>query len=419
LSVFDIVTAIAREMLDTFFLNYLFILLCVVIIMAVRAQHERYTELRGEIGGLPSRSLREITEEIILSGLITGFIGSFAVIAAGISIGQDAVRYLFYIMCLLLLINLRFLCISIAAGILLAVSLIFGYPKLDAPSILGLVAILHFIEAALIYLNKRKDSIPVYIKYREDIAGAYLTRKFWLVPIVFMTFLSQNAISTLSNSTADWWMLFRPEALKTGAYALGLDCLVAALGYSDLAITKHPEKKSRETAELIFCYSAILIVLAIASISIHWLVYAGVVFCVAAHEGIYLYGRHMEKNGSPLYAPVKRGLKVLEVLPGSYAEKMGIYRGDIILNINGRDIQSDEGVNAALTEYPTFIWVALKTWDGTEKTCEYWCYPDGCERLGIISVPREKDVTYNTDSYEHMSIIKNIVTRFRGINRSV
>lgn len=418
MSVLNMVTAIAKEMLDTFFLNYLFIFLCVVIFIAVRTQYERYTELRGEMDGLPSRSLKEVIEEIILTGLIAGFIGSFAVVAAGITIGQDAVRLLFYIMCVLLLINLRFMCISTAASILLAISLIFGYPAIDAPSILGLVAILHFIEAALVYINRGRDGIPVYIKYRGDIAGAYLIRKFWLIPIVFLTFLSQNAAGILSDSTAGWWMLFRPETLKTGAYALGLDCLVGVLGYSDLAITKHPEKKSRETAELLFCYSAMLVTIAIASISIRWLVYVGAVFCIAAHEGIYLYGRHTEKNGTPLYSPAKRGLRVLELLPGSHAGKMGIQRGDVILSVNGRDIQTDDGVGAALQDYPTFVWVELKTWDGKDKTCEYWCYPDGCEKLGVISVPREKDITYNTDRFEHMSIIKNIVTRFRGMNKS-
>jgi len=419
LSAIDIIAAIAREMLDTFFLDYFFILLCVVIIIAVRAQYERYSELRGELSSLPSRSLREITEEIILVGLVAGFVGSFIIIAAGITIDQDAVRYLFYIMCILLLINLRFLCISFAAGILVAISLVFGYPRVDAPSILGLVAVLHLIEAALVYINRGKDSIPVYIKHRDDIAGAFLIRKFWLIPIVFMTFVAQNIASGISNPVDGWWMLFRPETLKNGAYALGLDCIVAVLGYSDLAITRHPEKKSRETAELLFYYSALMMVIAVVSIRVHWLAYIGTVFCIAAHEGIYLYGRHREETGMPLYSPVRRGLRVMEVLPGSHAQRMGLQRGDIILSINDKDIQTDEGVNEALREYPVFTWTQVRGWDGKDRTCEYRCYPNGYNTLGIISVPREKDVTYNLNKFEHLSIIRNIVSRFKGMNRPV
>jgi hypothetical protein len=58
-------------------------------------------------------------------------------------------------------------------------------------------------------------------------------------------------------------------------------------------------------------------------------------------------------------------------------------------------------------------------WDGTQKSYEYKCYPEGYNFLGIISVPREKEVTYNTDYFEHLSILKNIVNRFRDISGSV
>ena len=415
----SVISSIAREILNAFFMNYFFIFLYVLVIIFIRAQYEKYSELQGEIYGSPKKSMREITEEIILTGLLAGFAGSLVIVTAGIAIDPVAVRYLFYIMCLLLLVNIRFLCISYAGGILSALVLIFNYPRTDVASILGLVAVLHIIESLLIYLNRDNDSTPVFIKHRNDIAGAYLIRKFWLVPVVFLTFIAQGVAGGLQDFSVALWMPFRTDFAATGAYALGLDCLVAVMCYSDLAVTKHPERKSRETSYRVLVYGLTLLVLSILSLHTQWLKYVGAVFCIAAHEGIYLYGKYSERNGTPLFNPVRRGLRVLEVLPKSHADKMGVHRGDIILSVNGRDIQSDEGVNAALLEYPTFVWVELKTWDGTDKTCEYWCYPDGCERLGIISVPREKDVTYNTDRFEHMSIIKNIVTRFRGINRSV
>lgn len=415
----SVISSVAREILNAFFMNYFFIFLYIVIIIFIRAQYEKYSELQSEIYGSPKKSMRDITEEIILTGLLAGFAGSLVIVTAGITIDPVAVRYLFYIMCLLLIINIRFLCISYAGGILSAVVLIFNYPRTDVASILGLVAVLHIIESLLIYFNKDNDSTPVFIKHRDDIAGAYLIRKFWMVPVVFLTFITQAAAGGLQDFTAALWMPFRTDFAANGAYALGLDCLVAVMCYSDLVVTKHPIKKSRETSYRVLVYGLTLLALSILSVHTQWLKYAGAVFCIAAHEGIYLYGKYSERKGMPLFNPVRRGLRVLEVLPESNAEKMGIHRGDIILNINGHDIQSDEGVSAALIESPTFVWVGLKTWEDSDKTCEYWCYPGGCERLGIISVPREKDVTYNTDRFEHMSIIKNIVTRFKGINRSI
>jgi hypothetical protein len=419
LHIVEIIASIASKLLEAFLLNYFFVFLYIIIIVIIRAQYEKYTELQGEIYGQPAKGLREITEEIILVGLVTGFVCSFAIISSGITIDTDSVKFLFYIMCLLLLINIRFMCINYAVGILAAVSLIFNYPKVDIPSVLALAAILHMIESILIYLNKGKDSIPVFIKHKDGIAGAYLIRKFWLIPVVFLTFMVQNSISSLPAGLINWNMLFRPDVLQKGSYALGLDCLVAVLCYSDLAITKHPERKSRETAIQLFTYSVLLFAIAAVSIRIQWLRYLGIVFCVVVHEGITAYGKFIEKKGTPLFSQVRRGLKVMDVMSGSHAQRMGIQRGDIILGINGRDVQTDDGINEALREYPTYTWIQAISWDGREKLYEYRCYPGGYNALGIISVPREKEVTYNTNDFENLSILKNIVSRFKGMNKSV
>ena len=108
----------------------------------------------------------------------------------------------------------------------------------------------------------------------------------------------------------------------------------------------------------------------------------------------------------------------MDVLPESHAKRMGIQRGDTILSVNSNDIQTEEGLNEALKEYPVYTWIHVIGWDGKEKTYEYRCYPGGYNDLGIMPVPREGEITYNTDKFEHMSIIKNIVTRFKGMNKT-
>ena len=418
MSVLQMAGAIAREMLNAFFVNYFFIFLYIAVILFIRAQYQKYSDLQGDIYGKPSKSLREITEQIILTGLIAGFVASLFAVAAGITIEADAVRYLFYIMCLLLLFDMRFLCISYAAGILAAISLIFGYPKINIPSLLCLVAILQMVEGILIYASRKSDCVPVFIRHKDEIAGAFLIRKFWMIPIVFFTYLLQSGGISLDFS-AGWPLIFESPAWKSGGYALGLDCLVAVLCYSDIAVTKHPEKKFTQNAILLFCYSIILLILAVLSINISWVSYAGIIFCVLAHEGIHFYSKHSENRGKPLYSAVRRGLRVMDVLPESHAQIMGLMRGDIILSINNNDIQTDEGVAEALREFPNFTWIYVKGWDEKERTIEYRCFPGGYNTLGIISVPREKEVTYNTGYFEHMSILKNIVNRFRGMDRPV
>lgn len=414
---FDIIASIARKLIEAFLLDYLFVFLYIIIIVFIRMQYEKYSELQSGMESRQGKSLREITEGIIFVGLISGFAGSLAIIGVGITIETEAVKYLFFIMSILLLINIRFVCFAYPAGILALISLVFKQPSVDASSVLGLAAIMHLIESILIYINKGKDSIPVFIKHKGEIAGAYLIRKFWPIPVVFLTVMMQNTVGNASVISGGWWMVFRPQNLQTSAMALGLDCIVAVLCYSDLAITRHPETKSKRTAYAVFCYSIALLAIAILSVNIVWLKFPGAIFCIVAREAITLYGRYLEKTGKPLFAPVRRGLKVMDILPESHAKRMGLQRGDTILSVNGSDIQTEEGLNEALKDYPVYTWIQVIAWDGKEKTYEYRCYPGGYNNLGIIPVPREGEVTYNTDNFEHLSIIKNIVTRFKGMNK--
>lgn len=413
----DLVASIARKLVEAFLVDYLFVFLYIIIIVFIRMQYEKYSELQSGMESRQSKSLREITESIIFVGLISGFIGSFAIIGVGITIEAEAVKYLFFIMSFLLFINIRLICFAYPAGILALISLIFKYPSVDVSSILGLAAIMHLIESILIYFNKGKDSIPVFIKHKGEIAGAYLIRKFWPIPVVFLSVVMQGAAENAATISGGWWMIFKSQNLQSAAMAIGLDCLVAVLCYSDLAITKHPETKSRRTAYAVFFYSISLFAIAFASIHIIWLKFVGAIFCICAREAITLYGRYVEKTGNPIFAPVRRGLKIMDIFPESHARRMGLQRGDTILSVNGNDIQTEEGLQEALKDYPVYTWIQVITWDGREKTYEYKCYPGGYNSLGIIPVPREGEITYNTDNFEHMSIIKNIVTRFKGMNR--
>jgi hypothetical protein len=409
---------IAAEMLAALFVNYFLVFLYILVIIYIRTQYQRYSELQSAVYGKPERSLREITEQIILTGLVSGFISSFFTVAAGITIETETIRYLFYIMCFLLLFDLRLVCISYAAGILAAVSLVFGSPHVNIPSLLCLVAILQLVESILIYLNRKGGCVPVFIKHDNEIAGAFLIRRFWMIPVVFFTHLMQPGVMSL-DFVQGWPLIFYSPPPETGVWALGLDCLVAVLCHTDIAITKHPEKKSIQSAGMLFVYSVALLAMAFLSLDVDWIGYIGVIFCVVGHEGIYFYSKLSERAGKPLYSAVRRGLRVMDVLAGSHAAKMGLERGDIILSINNRDIQTDEGVAEALREFPTFTWIHVLSWDGKEKTIEYRCFPGGYNTLGIISVPREKEVTYKTGYFERISILQNIVNRFRGMDKMI
>jgi len=406
--------AIAAAMLEELFANYFTIFLCILLLVYLKNQHQRYSEFKPEVYSDYAKSFREIAEKIVLTGLTAGFVAGFLVVLSGISIEAASVKYLLLGMIILIPFDLRYANISYAAGALALVSLIFGHPRINIPSLAGLVAILHLIEGILIFMGRKDDFLPVFIKHGETIAGAYLIKRFWIVPVVFITYMlaGNPAIIEYDMSIPG---LFRIEPAP-GAFALALDCTISLLSYSDIAVTRHPEKKCAESAVMISGYGLVMLILSVLSQYYQWMVYICVAVCLLGYEAIHFFSKVSELGGEPLYSPARRGLRVMDILPGSHAEKMGLMRGDIILSINNNDIQTDAGVAEALKDYPTFAWIRVLGWDGNEREIEYRCYPDGFNSLGIVSVPREQEVTYSVRYFESINIIRNIVKKFKGID---
>ncbi len=403
--------AIAAEMFRAFFTDYLFMVMCLLVITFIRSHYRTWSELREEAYGNIGPGLKQAAEKLILAGLAGGFAVSFLAVAAGVTIETDTIRYLFYIMCLLIMFDLRFVSFPYAAGLLAAASYVFNGLDVNVPSLLCLAAILQMLEAFLVYIGRNGGHIPVYIHHDGEIAGAFLKKRFWIIPVVFMTYLVQPG-TLLPESVSGLATPFGPKTAAGIAGALGLDCLMAMLLHSDISISTQPEKKSARSAAALFGLGGVLLILALVSRDIDWVGCVGAVLCIAGREGISMWSVMAEKNGTPLFGAVRRGLRVLDVLPGSNAQAMGILRGDIILSINNMDIQTEEGINEALKGYPVYTWIKVLR-DGEEKLLEYRCYPDGYNRLGIITVPREREVTYRIAWLENMNIIRNIVSRFR------
>lgn len=105
--------------------------------------------------------------ESSIAGLVGGYIVSLITLFFGIVVDVDSFMYLWYIALILALINPRYLCFSYAAGIISVISLIFKKPIVDISGILVIVAILHFVESLLIFLDGFRGAIPVVIERRK------------------------------------------------------------------------------------------------------------------------------------------------------------------------------------------------------------------------------------------------------------
>jgi hypothetical protein len=398
----------AKEILNTLLFDYRFLLVYVVLIWLIKTRYDRYMVLQDHIYGRNVRDWRHLVEEIVFYGLILGFLFSIGFIAMNITIGFESIKYLFVITVFLGLINIRLVRLHYAAGILVLIGLVFNIKEFINPGLLVIAAVLSLAEAVLVRFNTSKDIYPVFIKHEEGIVGAFLIRKFWILPVVFLSF---TAGQDIFDNTAGY--------ITGSLSALSLDCILGFCGYTDIAFSRQPEEKIAKTSFELILFSFLILTTAVFSLFIPAFVIITVLLLLIGHEGIMFYEYYVERKRTPLFIPAKRGLMVFDILPESHAFKMGINRGDVILGINNKDIQTEQGLAEALKDYPSFVWVHLLDNNGKEKTLSYRAYPDGFNDLGIVCIPREKEVTYNIDHLENLVIIKNLVARFRktGIKR--
>ncbi len=416
--VFEFLSYLSGQFLTTIFFDYKYLPIYLIIGYMVYLRYKRIREFQIEYYGDKVKKGKQIIKETILIGLISGFFGSIVIIKLGIIISNDTFEYLFIILIALSLINVRYICFSYAAGILALLSLIFDIGSINIPSLLSLTAILHIIKSILIYIDGGKERVPVFIKHNNNIVGAFLTQKYWAIPIVFISLASQNPVyNTINPIIIDWRTLFNYDTIKLAVISFGLSGVISVQDYSDIAITMLPEKKAKQSSIQYFVYSIVLFLLAFISQNNTFIKVIASIFSILGHEGIVIYNNYMERNKEPLFTSVYRGVRVFDILPGSHAEKIGIRKGDIILNINGKGIQTKGGIDEIISNSPPYIWIDLIDLDGNSKTFEYKAYPDGIEDLGIIIMPREKEVTYRTDFFDNFVVVRNLVGKYGLISR--
>jgi len=187
--------------------------------------------------------------------------------------------------------------------------------------------------------------------------------------------------------------------------------VVAALGYSDIAITETPAAKSRHSAINLFAYSVVLLGLSVISSYHRPLQWLAAIFGPAFHELLIVTGRRKQKKGVPIFVSPDSGVRVLDVFTGGPADKMGLSPGDIIIGINGRSVEREEDLSVVLEQFPSYIWLDRTTLEGQTLTSEFSSYPTGLGRLEMIVVPKESSMV--TTAVEMSSPFKRLLRKLR------
>lgn len=356
----------------------------------VWSQYRRVAVMEKKIHGFVINDPYRSTISAAGYGIVAGIIGSIILVFMGVVLFQQDIIYLWPAALALMLVNPRFLCFSYAAGILAVSHLLLGWPaQLNVAGIMALVAILHLMEALLVLLSGDSVCTPVYLKRSEGVVGAYLIQRFWPIPLMLIFFLQVSPeMLGQTVSMPDWWPLIEVAPPGGADWVRIMTAVVAALGYSDIAVTELPRVRARRSAHHLWVFSIILLALSWGIAHLHWLVWAAALFSPLGHEAMIKYGGNRELKGLPGFVAPDDGVALLDVRPRGPGYRLGLRRGDVVMAVNGEEVADREELVEALEASDSLLEIVLRR--GTEAlTLRGRRNARG--RLEVVTAPEEGD----------------------------
>ncbi len=387
-----------------------------MILALVGYQYWQMRKTQKRMFGVYGYSLIRQIAIAAMYGTIGGILASFLLTVVGVTLNQLGLNYIWPVALVLLLINMRFLCFAYAGGLIAIANVLFGWPEINVPQVLSLVAILHITESFLIAISGRSSAVPLILKRPDgQIVGAFSLQNFWPLPLVLLAAVAVplDQVGQGILSMPDWWPLL-PSGVTP---AEGEDLLhlmfpvVAALGYSDMAVASRPYERRRKSALHLALYSAALLALAMLSVKFTGLQIVAALLSPLGHEFLIQMDNRRELGGKPYFVRPPRGVMVLETIQGSLAQRAGMRSGDILLSIEEHPVNSNIDLGTALYFAPDrFVLTFQRGSDLLHAEIEFTA---GFRQLGVIPVPQGDEPVFVELASERFGLLDWVKTKFR------
>lgn len=316
------------------------ILWVMVVLVALQSRQLQQQQMR--MFGAVSYSLKDQILKAVWYGVIGGFLSSTMMTLFGITINHLGFAYLWPVAIVLMMINARFLCFAYAGGLVGAASVLIGWPSVDVAQLLAFIGILHLTESVLIYISRDYGVVPFVVRLNDGRhVGAYFIQNLWPLPLIALNAVTIPADELVSLfAFPDWWPMLPTAIELPEAQALAYAALpvVAALGYSDMAIAHEPNEKRKRSAVGLAIYSVGLIALSLVCSEISSLQLFAALCAPIGHELLIQKENEREMAGKPIFVHPERGVRLLATVADGAAQRAGLRAGDVIVRLNDQYI---------------------------------------------------------------------------------
>lgn len=368
-----------------------------LVLALVGFQYWQLQKSQINLFGVYGYSLRRQIMMAALLGTGGGILGSCLLTLAGVTLNQLGFEYIWPLALALMFIHTRFLCFAYSGGLIALSNVLFGWPVVNVPQVLALIAVLHITESILIAISGRYSAVPLILRRNDgSLVGGFNLQNFWPLPLVVLAAVAvpNERIAQDMLHMPDWWPILKlgmePGAGQQWVYTMVP--VVAALGYSDVAVASAPQERRRASAFHLAIYSITLLALALLSAEHTWLQGLAAVASPLGHELLIQYDNKREMRGKPKYVPPEEGVMVLDTVYASPARFMGLRPGDILVSLGGCRIDNGTQLAEAINNAPREF--TLELYRNNQKIRRTGHFNDEERVLGIILVPEGHEPYY-------------------------
>lgn len=236
---------------------------------------------------------------------------------------------------------------------------------------------LFLLAEAFIVKNHTADFASPVIKRsaRGMDAAVFKVKRLWLLPVLLV--VPGDAIA----SYVPYW----PQ-VTVGGEVFSLILVPLVIGFEQTARHSFPEDVFPKMAKKIAWLGMAVTVIGIGSIWVPYLGLAAVLIGVAGRIVVTVMTHLAEKDGSIAGAPESAGVKIVGVLPGSPADKMGLKVGECIRKVNGQAVTNEQELYEAIQINAAHCRLEVLDRSGEVRLRQHVVYRHDHYRLGLLVI---------------------------------
>lgn len=360
------------------------------------------------------KTFLDTVSDVLLQGIGLGFVYTIVLVLVGIPIEFNSLLlFIVPISIVMGIYRVRLLNTVYALGVItLVVSLlndqvIFGrqIPNMEEsyPSILVLIGLLLLGEGFMLFVSGKKSGIPIISQKDDHVVIGHLFQKTWLLPIAMLMVEVVSTVVAEGIKMPDSWPLIQMASESNKVY--WVLPAVFFLNHTSVSYIRKPETEVRVKSVQNIILAVIALVLARLTLTSTIAQVIAIIGIIIGKEGLHHFARWEENHRRPLYYLPDHGARIMQVLEGGHADKIGMEIGETLMEIDENTIMTPRHfIHLAHRKRNNIL---IKTVKPSGETCDYNLANNSeVEQLGIRLLPEKPALVYPYDRFDHVGLFE-------------